>query len=159
MRRPSRSLFRVGARIIPLCVAAGLLVPASASAISSSACNARANDTSTKLVECIKKDELWSHMQNLWQIAQDNPGPDGHPSLNSGEPGYKAAADYVANLMRQAGYDVTEQPYTFDYFAYQGVPTMSENAPTARSYTLVDDWNPGRSSGTATADLQPSGGI
>jgi hypothetical protein len=159
MRRPSRSLLSVAARLIPLCVAAGLLVPASAGAISSAACNARANDTSAKLVECIKKDELWSHMQNLWQIAQDNPGPDGHPSLNSGEPGYKAAADYVANLMRQAGYDVTEQPYTFDYFAYQGVPTMSENSPTNRTYTLVDDWNPGRSSGTATADLQPSGGI
>ena len=157
--RPSRSVLSVVARLAPLCVAVGLLAPSSASAISSSACEARANDTSAKLVACIKKDELWTHMQALWQIAQDNPGPDGHPSRNSGEPGYKASADYVANLMRQAGYDVTEQPYTFDYFAYQGVPTMSENSPTARSYTLVDDWNPGRASGTATTDLQPSGGI
>jgi hypothetical protein len=159
MRRPSRSVVSRAAQLASLCVAVGLLAPAGASAISNAACEARANDTSAKLVECVKKDDLWAHMQDFWQIAQDNPGPDGHPSLNSGEPGYKAAADHVADLMRQAGYDVTEQPYTFDYFAYQGVPTMSENSPTARSYTLVDDWNPGRSSGMTTADLQPSGGI
>ena len=158
MRRPPRSLF-VAARLALLCVAAGLLVPSGASAISSAACEARANDTSSKLVDCIKKDDLWGHMQAFWQIAQANPGPDGHPSRNSGEPGYKASADYVAALMREAGYDVTEQPYTFDYFAYEGVPTMSENSPTAHDYKLVDEWNPGRSSGTTTADLQPSGGI
>src|SRR3954464_8310031 len=110
MHRPSRSLLSTAARLAPLYVVAALLAPASASAISSTACNARPNDSSTKLVACIKKDELWAHMQNLWQIAQDNPGPDGHPSRNSGEPGYKASADYVAALMRQAGYSVTEQP-------------------------------------------------
>jgi Zn-dependent M28 family amino/carboxypeptidase len=98
-------------------------------------------------------------MQALWQIAQDNPGPDGHPSRNSGEPGYKASVDYVAGLMRQAGYNVTIQPYTFDYFAYQGVPSMSELSPTAHDYALVSEWNPGTSMGTTTADLQPAGGI
>jgi hypothetical protein len=149
----------MAARLAGLCVAAALLAPASASAISSTACAARPNDSATKLVECIKKDELWAHMQNLWQIAQDNPGPDGHPSRNSGEPGYKASVDYVADLMRKAGYSVTLQPYTFDYFAYQGVPSLRENSPTARDFTLVDEWNPGRSNGTTTADLQPSGGI
>jgi len=159
MRRPPRSILTVAARLAPLCVAVGLLVPASASAISSAACDARANDTSAKLVDCIKTDDLWAHMQNLWQIAQDNPGPDDHPSRNSGEPGYKASADYVANLMRKAGYDVTEQPYTFDYFAYEGTPSLSENSPNARPFTLVTEWNPGRSQGETTADVQPSGGI
>ena len=33
---------------------------------------------------------------------------------NSGEPGYKASADYVAGVMRAAGYDVTLQEYKFD---------------------------------------------
>jgi hypothetical protein len=134
-------------------------LPASAGAISSAACNARPNDTPKKLVACIKTDDLWQHMQALWQIAQDNPGPDGHPSRNSGEPGYRASVDYVANLMRQDGYNVTIQPYTFDYFAYQGVPSMSEVSPTAHDYALVGEWNPGRSNGSTTADLQPAGGI
>jgi hypothetical protein len=155
MPRPSRSLLSLAA----LSAAAALLVPSSAGAVSSPGCDARPNDSSTKLVECIKKDELWAHMKNLWQIAKDNPGPDGHPSRNSGEPGYKASADYVANLMRKAGYSVTLQPYTFDYFAYQGVPSLKENAPTSRTFTLVDEWNPGQSNGTTTADLQPAGGI
>jgi Zn-dependent M28 family amino/carboxypeptidase len=98
-------------------------------------------------------------MQAFQAIADANPGPDGHPSRNSGEPGYKASVDYVANLMKQAGYDVTIQPYTFDYFAYQGVPSMSENSPTAHDYAIVTEWNPGPSLGSTTADLQPVGGI
>ena len=48
-----------------------------------------------------------------------NPSPaDGHPSRNAGGPGYKASVDYVAKVMRDAGYDVTIQPYTFTYSAY-----------------------------------------
>ena len=40
-----------------------------------------------------------------------------------------------------------------------GLPTLSEVSPTAHDYTLVSDWNPGQSTGTPTADLQPAGGI
>jgi hypothetical protein len=32
-------------------------------------------------------DDLWKHMQEFQAIADANPGPDGHPSRNSGEPG------------------------------------------------------------------------
>ena len=159
MQRPFRSRSLGPAWLAALCVAAaGLLVPGSAGATSSTGCNHRVNNTPSKLVSCVRTDDLWQHMQALWQIAQDNPGPDGHPSRNSGEPGYRASVDYVANLMRQAGYDVTIQPYTFDYFAYQGVPSMRENSPASHDYALVTDWNPGRSQGTATADVQPAGG-
>jgi Peptidase family M28/PA domain len=159
MRRPLRSRLVSYAWVAPLCVVAWLLVPASASAVSEAGCNARPNDTPKKLVECIKTDDLWQHMQAFWQIAQDNPGPDGHPSRNSGEPGYKASADYVAEKMKQAGYDVTIQPYTFDYFAYQGTPKMTEISPTAHDFTLVTEWNPGKSMGTTTAQVQAAGGI
>ncbi|MCW3062979.1 MAG: hypothetical protein JWN32_151 [Solirubrobacterales bacterium] len=158
MRRPSRSRLLVSASLASLCVAAWLLVPGSAGASTSDKCDKRANDTPNKLVACIQTDDLWQHMQALQQIADANPGPDGKPSRNSGEPGYKASVDYVANLMRKDGYKVTIQPYTFDYFAYQGIPSMSEASPTAHDYTLVSDWNPGRSTGSTTADLQPAGG-
>jgi hypothetical protein len=137
---------------------AWLLMPASAGAITSAACQARVNNTPAKLVECVQTNDLWQHMQALQQIADNYPGPDGHASRNSGEPGYRASVDYVASLMRQAGYNVTIQPYTFDYFAYQGVPTMSEVSPTSHDYTLVTDWNPGRSIGSATAAIQTVGG-
>src|SRR4051794_13168468 len=143
-----------------LCLAAvALLAPASARAASPSGCDNRVNDTPTKLVECIQTDDLWNHMQAFQAIADANPGPDGHPSRNSGEPGYKASVDYVAKLMQDAGYDVTIQPYKFSYSSFVGTPAWSESAPTPRSFAVVSDWNPGISNGTANADLQPAGGI
>src|SRR6476660_7083195 len=156
MRRLLSSRLAASAWLAPLCVAAWLLVPASAGAISSAACNARPNSTPKKLVACITTDDLWQHMQALQAIADANPGPDGHPSRNSGEPGYKASVDYVARLMRQAGYNVTIQTYKFPYFAYTAVPVLSEVSPTAHDYVVSTDFNPGQSTGTANASsVQP----
>jgi Peptidase family M28/PA domain len=161
-------------RLVPLCVAVGLfattIVSASTSAHSASTsaqdaitpaeCDARANDTPGKLLPCIQTDELWNHMKAFQAIADANPSPaDGMPSRNSGEPGYKASVDYVASLMEDAGYDVTIQPYKFTYYAFTAPPTFSEISPTAHDYALSVEWNPGQSTGTTTADLQPAGGI
>jgi hypothetical protein len=145
--------------IVPLCLAAALLVPSSARAASPAGCDNRVNDTPGKLVPCVTTDDLWNHMKAFQAIADANPGADGHPSRNSGEPGYKASADYVADAMRKAGYDVALQPYTFTYTSYVGTPTFSEVSPTARSFTLINDWNPGNSQGDATGgQVKPAGG-
>jgi hypothetical protein len=141
-----------------LSVAAGLLAPAGAGAVSSAGCAHRVNDTPEKLIPCIRTADLWAHMQNFQAIADANPGPDGHPSRNSGEPGYKASVDYVAKVMKAAGYKVTIQTYQFDYFVFTATPTMSEVAPTAHNYALTTEFNTGLSIGTTTADLQPVGG-
>jgi hypothetical protein len=147
--------------LVLLCAAVGvaLLAAPTASAITSAQCDARVNDTPSKLVECIQTDDLWNHMKAFQEIANQNPGPDGMPSRNSGEPGYKASADYVAALMKQAGYDVTIQTYKFIYYAFTGIPAFTEVSPTPHSYTLNDEWGPGQSVGTANAALQPVGGI
>jgi hypothetical protein len=151
--------------IAPLCVAAlTLFLTASASSTTSARrggnCDTQVNDTPSKLIPCIQQKDLWKHMQAFQAIADANPSPaDGMPSRNSGEPGYKASADYVASVMRAAGYDVTLQPYTFTYFAYTAPPTFSEASPTPHDYALGVEWNPGQSTGTANAALQPAGGI
>jgi hypothetical protein len=146
--------------VVPLCLAAALLAPSSASAVSSAGCDARVNDTPRKLVPCIQTTDLWNHMKAFQAIADANPSPaDGHPSRNSGEPGYKASVDYIAKLMKQAGYNVTIQPYTFTYYAYINRPSLKQTSPAPRDYALSDDWNPGQSTGTASADVQPAGGI
>jgi Zn-dependent M28 family amino/carboxypeptidase len=153
---------RLRSWVVPLCVAVGLAVFAvpSASAITPAQCDARANDTPSKLIECIKTADLWNHMKAFQKIADDNPSPaDGHPSRNSGEPGYKASVDYVAARMTAAGYDVTIQPYKFLYYAYLGIPTFTEVSPIPHTYTLNVDWGPGQSTGTANAAIQPAGGI
>src|SRR5246127_4309381 len=160
MRGPFRSRSFLSVWLAPLCVAAWLLMPASAGAISSAGCNARANATVKKLGGGGQTGDLWQHMQAFWQIAQDNPGPDGHPSRNSGEPGYRASVDYVAGLMRQAGYNVTVQTFTFDYFSFVGTPQFSESSPTAHDFALNTEWDPGRSTGpTTTAQVQTAAGI
>jgi Zn-dependent M28 family amino/carboxypeptidase len=141
-------------------VASALVGAPSASAITSAQCDARANDTPSKLIPCIQTGDLWSYMKKFQAIADANPSPaDGMPSRNSGEPGYKASADFVASVMKDAGYDVTIQTYTFNYFAYTGFPTFSEVSPIAHNYALNGEWNPGQSTGTTTAALQPAGGI
>jgi hypothetical protein len=154
---------RTGWWIVLLCAAVGVALFAlpSATAVTSADCDTQVNDTPSKLLPCIRKDDLWKHMQDFQAIADANPSPaDGHPSRNSGEPGYKASADYVANLMKEWGYDVTIQTYKFDYYAYTGTPSFSQVSPAAHDYTLAEEWNPGQSLGSATArDLQPAGGI
>jgi hypothetical protein len=123
------------------------------------ACAHRVNNTPRKLVDCVNKDDLWSYMVKFQQIADANPGADGHPSRNSGEPGYKASADYVADVMRAAGYDVRLQEYKFHYFSFVGTPVMREESPTPHSFQVGTDFNPGQAAGSATAKVQPAGGI
>ncbi len=125
------------------------------------ACDTQVNDTLNKLLPCIKTNDLWNHMKKFQAIADANPSPaDGHPSRNSGEPGYKASADYVAQVMRDAGYNVTIQQYTFTYYAYTGIPAFSQTSPTPHDYVLSDEWGPGQSTGTVTGGIvQPAGGI
>jgi Peptidase family M28/PA domain len=156
--------WRLHSWLVPLClVVVGLAAPAGASAKdpTSAQCDARVNDTPGTLLPCIQRDDLWNHMRAFQAIADANPSPaDFHPSRNSGEPGYKASAEYVAQKMEEAGYDVKIQTYPFTYYAYRSEPTFSEASPTARQFVLNQDWTSGQSTGTATnAQLQPAGGI
>ena len=124
-------------------------------------CASRVNDTESKLVECIQRDALWAHMTAFQQIANQNPGPDGHPSRNSGDPGYLASVNYVAGLLRAAGYNVTVQPYTIRYNAFAAPPVFSEVSPAAHDFVSGSDWAAPMyiGGGDVTAQVQPAGGI
>ena len=125
------------------------------------ACETRNNDTTIKLLQCIRKDPLWKHMVAFQNIATANPGPDGHPSRNIGEPGYLASAQYVAAKMKAAGYRVQLQEYTVPYFNYTAMAYFDQVAPASSTYALRADWNPATysGSGNVTATVQPVGGI
>src|SRR6476469_10005175 len=149
------SRLRILLGVIP--VLALFAVP-NAAAITPAQCDAQVNDTPSKLIPCIQQGDLWKHMQAFQAIANANPSPaDGHPSRNSGEPGYKTSADYVAKVMSDAGYTVTIQEYTFTYYAYTAPPVFREVSPTAQTFVAGDTWNPGQSVGTTTAAVQPAG--
>ena len=156
-RRLKLLLVPIGIVLLVLGITLGL--PASASALTSAQCANRVNNTPARLLPCIRTDDLYSGMQALQQIADSHPGPDGHPSRNSGEQGYLASALYVANLMSDWGYQVHIQTYKFFYFAFTAAPVFREVSPVAHDYALSDEWNAGQSTGSTTAAIQPAGGI
>ena len=135
-------------------------VTANSTGVDAVDCTTQVNDTVAKLVPCITTGDLWNHMVQFQAIADANPGPDGHASRNSGEPGYKASADYVAKVMKEAGYNVTIQTYTFPYFAFTAIPTFSEDSPTARTFVLDTDFSAGPAAGTVVGKtVEAAGGI
>src|SRR5262249_51865204 len=70
-------------------------------------------------------------------IADQHPGVDGHGNRDTGTSGYRASVNYVANLMRRAGYTVTIQTYNYRISQLVGVPTLSL---AGRNYPVEKDW-------------------
>src|SRR4051794_5499068 len=156
---PSSRLLRSGLILLGLVASGALAAPNASAGPTPHKCDSRANNTAKKLLPCIQTADLWQHMMDFQAIADANPGPDGHPSRNSGEPGYLASVRYVAKKMQQAGYKTTLQTYKFPYSSFVGSPTLSVTAPTPEDFTLGTTWNPGISNGTADADIVPVSGI
>jgi hypothetical protein len=124
---------------------------------SEQACQTRVNDTPEKLLECIRQSSLWSHLAHFQKISDKHKGSDGHGNRDTGTAGYKASVDYVAKLVRQAGYQVTIQQYQYNASEVTGVPQFGT---PDQSYALTRDWLVAQrsGSGTLTAPIQPDGG-
>jgi hypothetical protein len=124
---------------------------------SEQACQGRVNDTPEKLVECIQPSSLWNHLAQFQKIANEHKGSDGHGNRDTGTAGYKASVDYVAGLVRQAGYHVTVQQYQYNTSEVTGVPQFG--TPDQR-YAFTRDWLVAQRSGggTLTASIQPASG-
>jgi Zn-dependent M28 family amino/carboxypeptidase len=124
---------------------------------SAQSCQTRANDTPEKLLECTQSSQLWQLLAQFQQIANQNPGSDGHGNRDTGTPGYKASVEYVAGLVQKAGYKVTVQSYQYQATEVVGVPEFSTSD---ENYVLKRDWSVARLSGggTVSASIQPTGG-
>lgn len=101
-------------------------------------------ETPEKLVASIQENALWQRLSHFQTIADQHPGEDGHGNRDTGTSGYKASVNYVANLMRRAGYTVTIQTYSFRISQVVGVPTLNLGG---RSYPVEKDWVVARLSG------------
>ena len=111
-------------------------------------------ETPEKLVAAIQSDALWGHLSHFQTIADRHPDAQGHGNRDTGTSGYKASANYVANLMRRAGYAVTIQTYAYRTLQVVGVPTLSL---AGRNYPVDRDWVTAMLSGGAnvTARVRP----
>ena len=78
----------------------------------------------TALTEGVSVNGIMQHERQFQKIAAANDG-----TRASGTPGYDASADYVARKLRQAGYDVRRQTFTFPFFRELSPATLTQLTP------------------------------
>jgi len=101
----------------------GATVPV-ATAAPPAACENRNNNTIAKLLECVDLEGVREHQAEFQEIADANDG-----TRASGTAGYDQSAEYVAERMEAAGYDVTIQPFDFVRFTEVTPAILEQTAP------------------------------
>jgi hypothetical protein len=92
---------------------------------------AAVDDINTKrLRDAVTVGGILSHERVLQRIANQNGG-----NRASGLPGYAASAAYVKQVMRQAGYRVTEQTFDFPFYQELAPAQLAQVSPTPTTYT------------------------
>ncbi len=105
-------------RRIPLAIGAGSLLAATVALTGPTVSAAVTPDTSAFL-DAVTVDGIREHQAALQAIADANGG---HREASS--PGYEASVDYVADTLEPLGYEVTVQPFEYELFYDEAVPTL-----------------------------------
>jgi Peptidase family M28/PA domain len=119
MTNRSGSSRRMSIRVVQVAVLAllaALLLPVPAAlAAPADPCERQTNNTYRKLLECVTLDGVREHQAALQEIADNNDDPFYPGTRAAGTEGYANSVDYVAGLLKDAGYDVTLDPVEFDF--------------------------------------------
>lgn len=92
----------------------------------SPACDTRTNNTVDKLLECVTVEGVREHQAALQAIADAN----GNTRV-SGSFGYDESAAYAEQIFRDAGYDVTVQPFQFQTFVSLSPSVLEQISPNS----------------------------
>jgi Zn-dependent M28 family amino/carboxypeptidase len=116
---PTGRARRVSVHVV-LVAALGLLLAAlipgtAASAQPGNACDNRTNNTYQKLLECVTLAGVREHQEELQKIADSNDDPFYPGTRAAGTQGYADSVDYVADLLEDAGYEVTLDEFEFQF--------------------------------------------
>ena len=130
-RRPTRSTTPLRlAAVATVTALTTALAPQSAVAAPSAACDTRSNNTYQKLLECVTLGGVLEHLEAFQKIADNSTDPVYPGTRAAGTVGYAESVEYVAGLLREAGYEVTLDPVqvTFNFPAVlrQLTPTQDE---------------------------------
>ena len=119
-------MFTKALRVLSLAlVVAFAMIFAPSANLESPACGQRANNTFGKLSQCVTIEGATEHLQALQDIATANSG-----HRVGGSAGDLASAEYVGQVLADAGYNVTVQTFQFQAF-YSITPSiLSQLAPT-----------------------------
>ena len=109
----------------------GALLPGQASAQTGNACDNRNNNTYDKLLGCVTLEGVREHQGAFQAIADANDDPFYPGTRAAGTEGYAESVEYVAGLLREAGYEVTLDPVeiTFNFPA-----VLRQLTPVAADY-------------------------
>ncbi len=95
------------------------------------ACENRTNNTYDKLLECVTLEGVREHQAAFQAIADANDDPFYPGTRAAGTEGYADSVDYVAGLLKDAGYEVTVDPVEFE-FNFPAV--LRQTAPVVATY-------------------------
>jgi Zn-dependent M28 family amino/carboxypeptidase len=119
MTNRSGSSRRVPTRVALVAVlgllAAALLPLPAAVAAPREACDRRTNNTYQKLLECVTQEGVREHQAQFQKIADANDDPFYPGTRAAGTEGYAESVEYVAGLLRKAGYRVTLDEFEFQF--------------------------------------------
>ena len=79
------------------------------------ACDRRTNNTYQKLLECVTLEGVREHQAQFQKIADNNADPFYPGTRAAGTEGYADSVEYVAGLLEDAGYEVTLDPFEFQF--------------------------------------------
>jgi Zn-dependent M28 family amino/carboxypeptidase len=82
-----------------------------------------------RLRDAVTVNGILGHQRALQRIATANNG-----TRASGTPGFEASLNYVKGELKKAGYQVTQQEFTFPFFSELAPATLSQVSPTATDY-------------------------
>ncbi len=122
---------------------------------SASALAAPNNNTSQKLRAAVTLDGVRSHQAALQGVADLAGG-----NRFAGLPGHDGSAQYVMRKLREAGYEPTVFPFTYDAFFEVTPSQVAQTAPTPTTYVNGNDFRTMTYSGSGSAAarlVRPSG--
>ena len=113
-RSGAKGLVAVGAATL---LTTALLPGQAAAARPGAGCDNRSNNTYQKLLDCMTLEGVREHQAALQKIADNSTDPVYPGTRAAGTDGYADSVEYVAGLLRDAGYEVTLDPVeiTFNF--------------------------------------------
>jgi Zn-dependent M28 family amino/carboxypeptidase len=112
---PGRASARIAAVGVLGLVVAALAPVQAASATPGNGCANRTNNTYSKLLQCVTVDGVREHQAQFQKIADASDDPFYPGTRAAGTDGYADSVDYVAGLLRDAGYRVTLDEFQFEF--------------------------------------------
>ena len=136
------------ASVLALALLGALLAVGAASAAPGDATDPTMGNTA-KLRKAVEPASILVHERRFQRIADANGN-----TRASGTPGYHASADYVADKLRKAGYQVNRQAFEFPFFQELKPAQLQQVAPQNKDYEAATFEYSG--SGDVTGRLVPT---